>query len=171
MINDYLIVGKVVNTHGVKGELKVNPITSDLARFDYLSFVSVKNEGEFVEYRVLSRRHHKGFVLMVLKDIDTLEDAEKLKGMDLYVARKHAIKLEEDEFFMADIIGLEVYEGAKKLGKLTDIIETGSNDVYIVTDENKKELLIPALKSVVQSIDIEKKIIQVTLPEGLIDEV
>jgi 16S rRNA processing protein RimM len=100
-----------------------------------------------------------------------MDEAEKLKGMDLYVARKHAIELEEDEFFMADIIGLEVYEGEKRLGILTDILETGSNDVYIITDDNKKELLIPALKSVVKVIDIEERVMQVILPEGLTDEV
>ncbi|MGI6049725.1 MAG: ribosome maturation factor RimM [Acetivibrionales bacterium] len=171
MVNEYLIVGTVINTHGVKGELKVNPITSDVSRFDYLTYVSIKRGSEFKEYRVLSRRYHKGFVLLLLKGIETMDEAEKLKGMDLYVARKHAIELEEDEFFMADIIGLEVYEGEKRLGILTDILETGSNDVYIITDDNKKELLIPALKSVVKVIDIEERVMQVILPEGLTDEV
>lgn len=171
MINDYLIVGKVVNIHGVRGVLKVMPITSDLARFDYLTFISIRSEGALKEYRVLSSKIHKGLVLMTLKGIETIEDAEKLKGMELYVHRNHAVTLEDDEFFMADIIGIDVYEEERKLGTLTDILETGSNDVYIIEGENKKELLIPALKSVVMSVDIEGKRMQVILPEGLVDEV
>lgn len=171
MINDYLAVGKIVNTHGVKGELKVTPITSDLSRFDYLLFVSIKHEGAFKEYRVMSSRIHKNFVLIALKGVETMDEAEKLKGKELFVHRKHAIPLDEDEFFIVDIIGIDVYEDDKHLGQLTDVLETGSNDVYIVTDNNKKEILIPALKSVIESVDIEGKRMQVRLLEGLVDEV
>lgn len=171
MINDYLIVGKVVNTHGVRGEVKVLPITSDISRFDYLSFISIKQGKEFKEYRVTSTRLHKGFILMFIKGIDTVEEAQKLKGIDLYVDRKHAIDLDEDEFFMVDIIGLEVYEGQRRLGEIKDILETGSNDVYIVSNKDKKDILIPALKDVVENIDLKEKRMQVILPEGLIDEV
>ncbi|HHU90489.1 MAG TPA: 16S rRNA processing protein RimM [Clostridiaceae bacterium] len=171
MKNDYLVVGKVVNTHGVKGELKVLPITSDISRFDYLLFVTANYEGVLKEFRVLSSRIHKGCVLMKLKGIDTMDDAEKLKGQDIYVQRKHAIELEEDEYFMCDLIGMDVYEEDKLLGQLTDVLETGSNDVYIVQDSDKKELLIPALKSVVESVDIKGKRMQVKLPEGLIDDI
>ncbi|MGI6084914.1 MAG: ribosome maturation factor RimM [Acetivibrionales bacterium] len=171
MTKDYLAVGKVVNTHGIKGELKVMPITSDLSRFDYLLFVTANYEGIYKEFRVTKCRIHKGFVLMNLKGIDTMDDAEKLKGQELLVHRKHAKKLEEDEFFICDIIGMDVYEDDRFLGKLTDVLETGSNDVYIVTDENKKEILIPALISVVINVDIEGKRMQVKIPEGLIDDI
>lgn len=170
-MNEYLAVGKVVNTHGVKGELKVMPITSDISRFDYLLFVSVYNEGTYKEYRVLNCRIHKDFVLMTLKGIENMNDAEKLKGQELLVHRKHAKPLDEDEFFICDIIGIEVYEDDTLLGTLTDVLETGSNDVYIITDKNRKELLLPALKSVVEKVDVEGRRMQVRIPEGLIDEV
>lgn len=171
MIKDYLAVGKVVNTHGIKGEIKVMPITSDISRFDYLLFVTASYEGVLKEFRVSGCRIHKGFVLMSLKGIETMDDAEKLKGQELLVQRKHAIELEEDEFFICDMIGIDVYEEDKLLGQLTDVLETGSNDVYIVHDNNKKEILIPALKSVVESVDIKGKRMQVKLPEGLIDDI
>ena len=171
MLKDYLAVGKVVNTHGIKGEIKVMPITSDISRFDYLLFVTAYYEGMFKEFRVLGCRIHKGFVLIKLKGIDTMDDAEKLKGQELLVHRKHAIELEEDEYFICDLIGIDVYEEDKLLGQLTDVLETGSNDVYVIQDINKKEILIPALRSVVESVDIKGKRIQVKLPEGLIDDI
>lgn len=171
MMSDYLAVGKVVNTHGIKGELKVIPITSDLSRFDYLLFVTVNWEGKPKEFRVTASRLHKDFVLMKLNGIDTIEEAEKFKGQELLVARKNARPLEEDEYFICDIIGVEVYEDDRLLGILTDVLETGSNDVYVIKNSDQKELLLPALKWVVEKVDIEGKRMQVRIPEGLIDEV
>lgn len=171
MLNDYLAVGKVVNTHGVKGELKVIPLTSDLARFDYLLFVTAIYDGKPKEFRVMGSRFHKNFVLIKLKGIDNMNDAEKLKGQDLLVERKHARTLEEDEYFICDLIGMKVYENDILLGSITDVLETGSNDVYIIKGENNKEILLPALKSVVEKVDIENKRMEVKLPEGLVDEV
>lgn len=170
-MNEYLAVGKVVNTHGVKGELKVMPITSDISRFDYLLFVSVNYDGNYKEYRVLNCRIHKDFVLITLKGVESMDEAEKFKGQELLVHRKHAKPLEDDEYFICDIIGIEVYEDDMLLGTLTDVLETGSNDVYIITDKNKKDILLPALKSVVENVDIEGRRMQVRIPEGLIDEV
>lgn len=173
MQNDYLAVGKVVNTHGVRGELKVMPMTSDNSRFDYLLYVTAQFEGKPKEFRVTSARLHKNFVLMRLQGIETMDDAEKLKGQELLVQRKNARPLEEDEFFICDILGLEVYEESQLLGTLIDVLETGSNDVYVIQnpDKGKKDLLLPALKSVILSVDIEGKRMQVKIPEGLVDEV
>lgn len=170
-MNDYLAVGKVVNTHGIKGELKVMPLTSDLTRFDYLKFVTAKWDGELREFRVTGARLHKNTVLIKLKGIDTMNDAEKLKGEELWVERRHARILEEDEYFICDIIGLNVYEDDKFIGVVTDVLETGSNDVYVVkNDDTQKEILLPALKSVVISVDIEGRRMDVKIPEGLTDD-
>ncbi|NLU51684.1 MAG: 16S rRNA processing protein RimM [Clostridiaceae bacterium] len=170
-MNDYLAVGKVVNTHGIKGELKVMPLTSDLSRFDYLKFVNVNLDGELKEFRVTGARLHKNAVLIKLKGIDTMNDAEKFKGHDLWVERKHARILDEDEYFICDIIGLNVYEDNVFIGTVSDVLETGSNDVYVIkSDSGKKDLLLPALKSVVLSIDIEGKRMDVKVPEGLRDD-
>jgi len=170
-MNEYLAVGKVVNTHGVKGELKVMPLTSDLSRFDYLLSVTVNQEGNFKEYRVKNCRIHKNFVLISLNGVENMNEAEKFKGLELLVHRRHAKPLEEDEFFICDLIGMEVYEGDTLLGTLTDVFETGSNDVYVITGKNKNEILLPALKSVVEDVDLERRRMQVKVPEGLFDEV
>jgi len=170
-MKDYLAVGKVANPHGVKGELRVIPLTSDLSRFDYLLYVNTMWEGELKEFRVTSARFHKNFVLIKLKGIDNRNDAEKLKGQELLVERKHARKLDEDEYFICDIIGLEVYEDDNFLGVITDILQTGSNDVYVVENKaTKKEILLPALKSVVLEVDLDNRRMKVKLPEGL-DEI
>ncbi len=170
-MDDFLAVGKVVNVHGVRGELRVVPMTSDLSRFDYLLFVTTNWEGKPKEFRVTGTRLYKNLVLMKLNGIDTRDDAEKLKGQELLVERKHARPLEEDEYFICDIIGIEVYEEDILLGILEDVLETGSNDVYIIKTPDNKELLLPALKSVVEKVDIEGKRMQVKVPEGLLDEV
>ena len=170
-MNDYLAVGKVINTHGVRGEIKVMPMTSDNSRFDYLLFVTVNWEGQPKEFRVLGARYHKNFVLLKLNGIDTMTDAEKLKGQELLVQRRNARKLEEDEYFICDIIGLKVYENDQFLGVVADVLETGSNDVYVIRNEGQEDLLLPALKSVVEEVDLEEKRMQVKVPEGLIDEV
>ena len=168
---EYMTVGTIVNTHGIKGEIRVMPMTSDSSRFDYLLYTVIAVEGKLKEFRVSSVRYHKQFVLLKLHGIDTVEDAEKLKGLELLVDRKNAKPLDEDEYFMCDLVGLKVYEEDKFLGELTDVLETGSNDVYIVTAADKKELLIPALKSVILEVDLENSKMQVKLPEGLLDEV
>jgi 16S rRNA processing protein RimM len=168
--NDFLTVGRIVNTHGVRGEIRVIPETSDISRFDYLLNAWIDTGGGMKEYRVTGVRYHKGFVLLKLRGIDDMTEAEKLKGHDLMVERRYARKLEEDEFFIADLIGISVYEGERLLGELTEVMETGSNDVYVVRSSDG-EILIPALKSVVQSVDLVGKRMSVTLPEGLLDEV
>ncbi len=170
-MKDFLAIGTIANTHGVRGELKVLPLTSDVGRFDYLKFVNVMEGDNPKEYRVESTRLHKQFILMKLSGVDTMDKAEALKGRELLVERKFARPLEEDEFFICDLIGLSVYEGDKLLGKLTEVLETGSNDVYIVSDEDKNEILLPALKSVVTKVDLEEGRMEVIIPEGLLDEV
>jgi len=170
-MNEYLAVGKVVNTHGVRGELKVMPLTSDLSGFEYLLFVSVNQDGGLKEYRVKKCRIHKNFVLISLSGVENMNEAEKFKGLDLLVHRRHAKPLEEDEFYICDLIGMKVYEGDTLLGTLTDVFETGSNDVYVIKGKNKKEILLPALKSVVEEVDLEGRRMQVNIPEGLLDEV
>ena len=168
---DYLAVGKIVNTHGIRGELRVIPMTSDISRFDYLLYTWIRVDGKLKEYRVSKVRYHKQFVLVKLQGFDSMTDAEALKGCELLVDRQNARPLEEDEYFICDLIGMKVYEEDRLLGELTEVLETGSNDVYVVTGEDKKEILVPALKQVVTLVDLKNKSMQVKLPEGLLDEV
>jgi 16S rRNA processing protein RimM len=169
-MSDFLTVGKVVNTHGVRGEIKVMPMTSDISRFDYLLFVTANWDGKPKEFRVLGTRYQKNLVLLKLSGIETMNDAEKLKGQELLVDRKHAKSLEDGEYFVCDIIGLKVYEEDEFLGVVADVLETGSNDVYVIRKEDSEDILLPALKSVIEKVDIEGKRMQVRVPEGLTDD-
>jgi len=168
-LTDYLTVGLIVNTHGVRGEMKVIPTTSDINRFDYLKIVWIEKDGRLTEHFVDHVRYHKNFVLIKIHGIDTMDKAAEFKNCYLKVDRRNARPLDENEFFIADLVGCEVYEGDVILGKITDVLQTGSNDVYVVKGEKYGEILIPALTDVVLNVDIENKRIQVTLPEGLVE--
>lgn len=171
MIQEYLEVGKIVNTHGIKGEIKVIPLTDDPQRFKKLKKVFIDKAGSIEKVSIEDVKFQKNTVILKLKGIDDLTTAETLKDLYLKVDRQDAIKLPKDSFFVCDLIGCEVFdEKGKSLGILKDILKTGSNDVYSVGRENEKEILIPALKSVVKEIIIEDKKIIVSLPKGLIDD-
>jgi len=166
---EYLAIGKIVNTHGVHGEMKVIPLTSDISRFDYLKIVWVEKDGKLTEHFVKKIRYHKKFVLITLSGIDTVEKALEYKNCYINVNRKYARLLDEDEYFIVDLLDCQVYQDDVLLGKVTDVLQTGGNDVYVVSGEKYGEILIPAIISVVLDVDIEKKRISVKLPEGLVD--
>lgn len=168
-MEQYLTVGRIINTHGVRGEMKVMPLTSDVSRFDYLKLVWVEENGKLTEHFVENVRYHKNFVLLTLRGIDTMDKAEALKNCELKVDRKHARPLEEDEYFIADLIGCQVYENGVLLGTVTDVLQTGSNDVYVTQGEKYGEILIPAIQQVIRKVDVESGEIHVELPEGLVD--
>ncbi len=150
------MIGKVVSPHGVKGEVKVYPTTKGVKRYDNLEWLYADENGCLVRYDVQWVKYHKNMVILKLKGIDSRDEAEKIRGCPLKVDRKHAIELEENEYFIGDIIGLEVRDiyGAP-MGKVVDVISTGSNDVYVVNGP-EGEVLIPAIKQFVKKIDIEK---------------
>lgn len=169
----YLDIGKIVNTHGVKGELKVLPLTDNPQRYSILRDLFIDNNGILEKYSVQSVRYHKGFVLLKLKEIQTMTEAAKFKNKFIKIDRKDAIRLPEDTYFICDIIGLQVFDAfGKELGYIESVFQTGSNDVYVIKpqDKNKKEILIPAIKSVIKHIDIENKRMLVELPEGLLED-
>jgi 16S rRNA processing protein RimM len=166
---EYLAVGKIVNTHGVYGEMKVLPLTSDISRFDYLKMVWVENKGKLTEHFVKKVRYHKRFVLITLSGIDTVEKASEYKNCYIKVNRKYARPLDEDEYFIADLLDCDVYQNKVLLGKITDVLQTAGNDVYVVSGDKYGEILVPAVASVVLDVDIERKRISVKLPEGLVE--
>ena len=168
---EYLQVGKIVNTHGVKGEVKLLPLTDDPARFDDLEWVFVENEDVMNRYSIESVKYFKGMVIIKLSGIDDPETAAKLKGCFALVDRENAVRLPEDSFFICDIIGCSVYdENSALLGQVMDVLQTGSNDVYVVRDDSDMQILIPALKSVVKKVLPEQKRIDVIIPKGLLDD-
>lgn len=167
-MHDYLEIGQIVNTFGIKGILKVNPFTDDITRFEKLKTVYICKKSSMEEVEIEEVKYHKNMVLLKLKGIDDMNLAEKYKGMYLKIHRKDAIKLPKDTYFIADLIGLEVYtdEGVL-LGKVDDIYNTGSNDIYVVKDELGKQKLLPGIDEVIKVIDIETGKIIVNLIEGL----
>lgn len=168
-MNEMFTVGRIVNTHGVKGEIKVIPTTEDPKRFKKLKSIFVEGRKGMITYEIEGVRYHKDFVLLKLKGINDMDAAELLKGSILKIDRKDSLPLKKDEYYISDLFGLEVYtEEERYLGTLVDIIETGSNDVYVVNKEDReKDLLLPAIKQVIKGVDIENKKMTVHLLEGL----
>lgn len=170
-MQQYLDVGKIVNSHGVRGELKVMPLTDDPKRFKKLKWVYVDRNDFLEKFNIENVKFFKNFVIIKFIEINDMNGAEALKGLFLKVDRENAVKLPRDTYFIADLIGCEVFEiDGNRLGILKEVIKTGSNDVYVVERENKKDILIPALKSVVTGISVEDRRITVVLPEGLTDD-
>lgn len=167
---DYFEIGHISNTHGLKGEVKVRPFTENKKDYERLKSILIDFNGTLKEYGIETVRYQKDIVLLKLKEVDNIDEAEKLKGRYIKIPRESAKKIEEDEFFIADLIGCEVYQD-ELLGILDDVFTAGASDVYVVKRKGKKDLLLPAIASVVKKIDIENKRIDVEVPGGLEDEV
>ena len=163
-----LEIGQIVNTFGIKGEVKVKPFTDDINRFDELKKVYVKTKTGIKQYKIENVKYHKNMVLLKLEGINRIEDAEMLRNLFLEIDREDAIPLEEGTYFITDLIGLEVYtDEGKLLGKVDDIYNTGSNDIYVVKDELGKQILLPGIKEVIKEVKLDEKII-VHLLQGLV---
>ena len=153
--NDYLQVGVITSTHGIKGEVKVFPTTDDPNRFRALKDVVLDTGKEQIPLEI--------------EGVDNINDIEKYRKMPLLVSRENAVELEEDEYYMADIIGMDVYtEDGEKFGVLEDIMETGANDVYVVSTEAHTEVLLPAIHDCILDVDTENRKMTVHLMDGLI---
>lgn len=164
---EHLSIGQIINIHGFRGEVKVYPLTDDMNRFRKLKEVFVEANNQLIEYVVEEVKFQGNVLVMKLKGIDTEEAANKLRNCYIKVDRKSAVKLPKDTYFICDLIDLKVYdEEGLLLGTVGDVLQTGSNDVYVVKTA-EKDLLIPALKEVVKEIDIRNGKLVVKLPEGL----
>lgn len=164
-----LEVGQIVNTFGIKGEVKVKPFTNDISRFDDLEKVYIKTRKDEKIYKVENARYHKNMVLLKLEGINNPEQAEMLRNTFLEIDREDAIPLEEGTYFIADLIGLEVYTDEEKmLGKVEDIYNAGANDIYVIKDELGKQILLPGIDEVIKEVDFERNKIIVHLIPGLI---
>ena len=162
-------IGQIVNTQGLKGEVRVYPYVDDINRFDDLeSFYLNKNFNE--EFEVERVRYKGNMVIMKIKGIDSVELAEKLKTKNLYISRENSVDLDEDEFFIADLIGLEVFTVAgDKVGVLKDVLQYSANDVYVVKGDNDKEYLIPSTMKFVPEIKLEDKKMIIDHIKGMLD--
>lgn len=167
---EYFEIGQITNTHGLKGEVKARSFTESKKGFEKLSSILIDFKGELKKYDIEKVRYQNEVILLKLKGVDDIEEAEKLKGYYIKIPRDVAKKTEENEFFIADLIGCEVYEN-ELIGVISDVFTAGASDVYVVKRKGKKDLLIPAIESVIKKIDVENKRIDVEIPGGLDDEI
>ena len=169
-MQEFLEIGQIVNTFGIKGMVKIKPFTDDIKRFDRLKKVYIETGKTKKEYEVEEVKYHKDMVLIKFKGIDKVEDAEMLRNSYLKVARKDEPELEEGTYYIADLIGLNVYsDDGNLLGKVDDIFNNGGKcDIYAVKDKTGKQILLPAISDVVKEINLNDGKIVVHLIKGLI---
>ena len=169
-MEDRFQVGVISSTHGIAGEVKVYPTTDDPKRFKKLKSVLLDTGKELRELEVSGVKFFKQMVILKFRGYDKIEDILPYKGKSLYVTRENAVRLEKNEYFIADLIGMKVYEEDDScLGELTDVLQTGANDVYVVKMENGKDVLIPAIRQCILDVDIEAGRMKVHLLEGLLE--
>ncbi len=168
-MENYFRVGVITNTHGLKGEVKVFPTTDDAGRYETLKEVIINPEKENIELKIKSVRYFKNLVIVKFEGIDDINDVEKYKGKDLYVSRENAVPLEENEYYIADLIDMDVVdENDEKIGVLYDVMQTGANDVYVINMNDGRELLLPVIKETVLDVDLENNKIKVHVLDGLL---
>ena len=172
-MEDLYQVGSITQTHGIRGEVKVFPLTDDISRFKNMKNLLLDGGKDgYISLEVENVRPQKNLVILKFKGIDNINDIEKYKGQGLYVTKENRVELKDDEYFIADLIGCEVYvdtDSDKKFGTISDVMETGANDVYEITLENGKTVLVPAIKECILNVDIEGSRVDIHLLEGLMD--
>ena len=165
-----LQVGAITSTHGVRGEVKVFPTTDDPARFKKLKKVILNDGRQQLEMEIASVKFFKNMVILKFKGIDDINDVEKYRKATLWVTREDAVPLEEDEYYIADLIGMNVVsDEGEQLGRITDVLQTGANDVYVISKPDTPDLLVPAIKDCIKTVDLEEGQMVVHLLPGLRD--
>ena len=158
MLSSHLAIGEITKPQGVRGEVKLRPITCDVDRFDGLEQAYFKRGDEYVPFRLQVTRIADDAVFMMVEGVADRNQAEKLRGEMVYIDRAHAVELDEDSTFLCDLIGLTGRDDTgRELGKITDVLQPGGNDVYVFKGP-LGEVLVPALKSVVIKVDLEQGI-------------
>ena len=165
-----LQVGAITSTHGVRGEVKVFPTTDDPARFKKLKKVILNDGRQQLEMEIASVKFFKNMVILKFKGIDDINDVEKYRKATLWVTREDAVPLEEDEYYIADLIGMNVVsDEGEQLGRITDVLQTGANDVYVISRPDTPDLLVPAIRDCIKTVDLEEGRMVIHLLPGLRD--
>ncbi len=167
-MEDRFQIGIISSTHGIGGEVKVYPTTDDAKRFKQLKQVILDTGKEEMVLEIARVRFFKQMVILKFTEFQSINDVERFRGKSLYVTRENAVKLQKDEYFIADMIGMKVVstEG-EALGELADVLQTGANDVYVVQKTGQPDLLLPAIKECIRDVDMDKGILTVYLMPGL----
>lgn len=168
-MEELLQVGIISSTHGIRGEVKVFPTTDDVNRFKQLKKVYLETGAVHKPLEIQQVKFFKQFAILKFKEFDDINQIEGFKGRGLFVPREDAVPLKQDEYYIADMIGLKVFtEDEKEFGTLKDVMETGANDVYVVASHEHGEVLIPAIKSCIIEVDVKAGRMTVRLMKGLI---
>ncbi len=166
---EYIEIGQIVNTNGLKGIVKVNPFTDDISKFEDLKYIYIQLKSELKKVKIEQVRYNKNQVLLKLEGIDSIEEAEKYRNFYLKTEKKSQEELGEDTYYIVDLIGIDVYSNNDEhLGKIEDVFPTGSNDVYVVKDNLGKQILVPAIAEVVKKVDLKNKKMVIKVIPGLI---
>ena len=169
MKQEYFEIGQIVNTFGIKGFVKVNPFTDDMQRFGELNYVFVVKNKELLKMQIEEVKYHKNVVLIKFKGIEDINMAEQYKGCYIRIKREDARKLPKDTYFIADLIGVSVFdENDNFLGKVNDIYNNKVHDIYVIKDDLGKQILLPSTKEIIKQIDVENDRIVVHLIDGLV---
>lgn len=169
-MQDEFQVGAIASVHGIKGEVKIFPTTDEPEKFKKLKTVRMKTKREEREMHLQSARFFKNMVIVKFAGIDSPEEAQKYRGATLWIPRKEAVPLREDEYYRADLTGLSVVtQEGEELGTLTDVLETGANDVYEVTLKDGRVVLLPAIRDCIKEVDLEAGRMTVHVMEGLLE--
>ena len=169
-MEDTLRVGVISSTHGVRGEVKVYPTTDDVNRFKKLKTVILDTGREQMTLSIESVKFFKNMVILKFKEFNNINEIEKYKGKDLLIRRDQAVKLVPNENFITDLIGLKVVtDEGKEFGTLTDVLQTGANDVYVIESLEGKEYLFPAISQCILDVNLESQMVTVHILDGLLD--
>lgn len=164
---EYFRVGVITEPHGVHGEVKVYPTTDDLAHLKKVKCYYLSGKEGMEELHPLGMKRQNDRIILRFAELTDRDTAEKLRKRELYVDREHAVPLGKDEYYISDLIGLEVFENGEKIGSVEDVLETGANDVYQIRRTDGRELLLPAIKQCVLAVDVEAGRMEVSVMEGL----
>ena len=168
-------VGAITQTHGIRGEVKVFPMTDDVSRFKNMKELILDTGKEQIVLEVTSARPQKNLVILKFKGIDNINDVEKYKGCGLFVTKENRVKCKKDEYFIADLIGLRaIDEEGEAFGTISDVIQTVANDVYVITTKQGEEVMIPAIKDCILEVSVEEQdgqagYVRIHLLPGLLD--
>ncbi len=168
--NDMLRVGIISSTHGIRGEVKVYPTTDDPMRFRDLKTVIINDPQKPFTAHITNVRFFKNTVILKFREFTNANEAEKYRGCDLLINREQAVPLAPNENFIADLIGLKVMtDEGEDFGVITDIMQTGANDVYVITGNDGKEYLFPSIPECILNVDLDAGVVTVHIMNGLLD--
>jgi 16S rRNA processing protein RimM len=169
-MEDLLKVGVITTTHGVRGEVKVYPTTNSAERFLELSYVLLDTGRDLKRLEIQNVKFYKNQAILKFKGIDNINDIEMYKGRELWINREDGQELDEDEYYIADLLGLTVLlEDGTEYGTLKDVLETGANDVYVVETKDGSEVLLPAIADCILDVDLDEETMTVHLMKGLVE--